>query len=307
MSLQINTNVTALKSARQLNQSHRRLTNSMEKLSSGKRINKSADDVAGMAVSENLRARLRSLDVAKRNASDALSFIQVAEGGLNEVTNIVVRMRELATQAASDTLDNHARSLVDKEFQQLKIEAARIVETAEYNGTKVLSPTENALQLFIGASYRGIRPDGSVPDYSEGDSDILEVDFSELYTLKESMDAILEEGMAVVPEDLDGSAMDLGSVGTQEMLSRLDTGLEMISGYRATLGSYQSRIDTAINNIDVSSENLNAAKSRIVDVDYASETAKYTLARILTQAGVSVQAQASSDPEMVVQLLNRNF
>ncbi len=307
MSLQINTNVTALKSARQLHHSHRKLTNSMEKLSSGKRINKSADDVAGMAVSENLRARLRSLDVAKRNASDALSFIQVAEGGLNEVTNIAVRMRELASQAASDTLDNHARSLVDKEFQQLKGEAARIVQTTEFNGTKVLIPTENTLQLFIGASYRGLKPDGSVPDYSESDPDILEMDFSELEELNESMNLILEDGIAVVPDDPDGGARDLGSVGTQELLSRLDSSLKVISGYRATLGSYQSRIDTAINNIEVSSENLNAAKSRIVDVDYASETARYTLARILTQAGVSVQAQASSDPEMVVQLLNRNF
>lgn len=305
MSLEIKTNVTALKTQSQLTKNIKAMQKSMERLSSGQRINKSADDAAGLAVSERMRARVLSLEVAKRNASDAISYIQTAEGGLNEVTNIAIRMRELTSQAASDTLGNRERSFLDKEFQQLRQEIGRIVETTEFNGAKVLqSDGENStLQIFVGSSNRGDLVDGSPQDFSSNDPDVLEIDLSDLRELNASMDKITKEDVSIVPTDVTGGARDLGPTGTVDLMSRLDNVVNAISSYRATLGSVQSRLDSTINNIEVSSENLNAARSRIVDVDYAGETAKFSQSRILTQAGLSVQAQANSAPEMVLTLL----
>ncbi|MCX6109424.1 MAG: flagellin FliC, partial [Proteobacteria bacterium] len=140
MGLRIKTNVDSLVSQRRLEENRKGLGESLERLSSGLRINKSADDAAGLAVSERIRGRVSSLGVAKRNASDGISYIQVAEGGLNEVTNILIRMRELATQAASDTLGARERSFLDKEFVQLRDEVGRIVESTDFNGSKVLQP-----------------------------------------------------------------------------------------------------------------------------------------------------------------------
>jgi flagellin len=306
MSLEIKTNVTAIKTQRQLSKNSRELNDSMERLSSGLRINKSADDAAGLAVSERLRARIRSLDVAKRNASDAVSYIQTAEGGLNEVTNITIRMRELTSQAASDTLGNRERSFLNKEFQQLRQEIDRIVQTTEFNGTKVLANQgdQRPIQIFVGASNRGVGLDGEVPTYDGGiDPDVLEIDLSDLKELNLVMEAITKDTISLVPEQRDGGARDLGPTGTEELMRRLDNSINSISAFRATLGSVQSRLDSTITNIEVSSENLNAARSRIVDVDYASETAKFAQSRILTQAGLSVQAQANTVPEMVLSLL----
>lgn len=306
MSLEIKTNVTALNTQRKLAKNINDLHSSMERLSSGQRINKSADDAAGLAVSERIRARVRSLDVAKRNASDAVSYIQTAEGGLNEVTNIAIRMRELTSQAASDTLGNRERSFLDKEFQQLRQEIGRIMETTEFNGAKVLEAgeTDKPIQIFVGASNRGVDIEGNLPDYSDGgDPDVLQIDLSDLRELNSTMNAITKDEISIVPDDPEGGARDLGPTGTEDLMSRLDNAVNAISAYRATLGSVQSRLDSTITNIDVSTENLVAARSRIVDVDYASETAKFAQARILTQAGISVQSQANAAPEMVLSLL----
>ena len=147
MSLEIKSNITAIKTQRQLEKNSKGMQKSMEKLSSGLRINKSADDAAGLAVSERIRARMRALGVAKQNANDAISYIQTAEGGLGEVQNITIRMRELASQAASDTLGNRERAFLDKEFQQLKGEIARIVNNTEFNGNKVLVAKEGGQNL----------------------------------------------------------------------------------------------------------------------------------------------------------------
>ena len=305
MSLEIKTNVTALKTQRQLTKNIQSLQKSMERLSSGQRINKSADDAAGLAVSERIRARTRSLEVAKRNASDAISYIQTAEGGLNEIANISIRMRELASQSASDTLGNRERSFLDKEFQQLRQEMGRIIQTTEFNGAKVLQAdeVEKPIQIFVGSSNRGDRIDGSVPDFSEGDPDILEIDLSDLRDLNNVMSSITTDEVSIVPSDAEGGARELGPTGTEELFNRLDNAVNAISAYRATIGAVQSRLDSTITNIDVSRENLNAARSRITDVDYAGETAKFSQSRILTQAGIAVQSQANAAPEMVLSLL----
>lgn len=306
MGLEIKTNVTAIKTQRQLSKNNRELHRSMERLSSGQRINKSADDAAGLAVSERVRARLRSLDVAKRNASDAVSYIQTAEGGLNEVTNLAIRMRELTSQAASDTLGNRERSFLDKEFQQLRQEIDRIVETTEFNGAKVLTTdgAEKPIQIFVGASNRGADIEGNAPEFEDGgDPDVLQIDLSDLQQLTDSMDLITKDDIRLTPDSVDGGAKDLGPAGTEDLMTRLDDAVNSISAFRATLGAVQSRLDSTITNIEVSSENLNAARSRIVDVDYAQETANFAQARILSQAGLSIQAQANAAPEMVLNLL----
>lgn len=306
MGLRIKTNVESLRAQKNLGQNNAKMQQSMEKLSSGQRINRSADDAAGLAVSERIRARLQSLDVSKRNASDAVSYIQVAEGGLNEVTNIVIRMRELASQSASDTIGNRERSFLDKEFQELKSEVQRITEATEFNGSKVLQVGDDGevkpLQIFVGSSNRADKTDEFDPN---SDPDILTINLDDLKTLSENLGEIFTDEMRVIPDADDlsvGGATDLGG-DTSNVFQTLDTALNGIASYRATLGSVQSRLNSTMANADISSENLAAARSRIVDVDYASETAKMAQSRILMQAGLAVQAQANAYPEMALQLI----
>ena len=306
MGIRVKTNLESLTAQRRLSESRRDMGASLEKLSSGQRINKSADDAAGLAVSERIRATTRSLAQSKRNASDGVSYIQVAEGGLNEATNIIIRMRELGAQAASDTIGNRERGFLDKEFQQLRQEVGRIIDSTEYNGSKVLkSNDQRPLQIFVGSSNRGNDNDGNAPDISDdNDPDILTIDLESLNKLEESLAPVIEQdNLAVVPGDSDGGAQDLGSGGTNDLFNRLDTALNSIAEYRATLGSIQSRLGSTITNIEVANENLQAAQSRIRDVDYAEESTKFAQARILSQAGTSVLAQANQTPDLVLQLL----
>lgn len=308
MGLRIKTNVESIIAQRRLGENRKELGDSLEKMSSGQRINKSADDAAGLAVSERIRAKLRSMNVSKRNASDGISYIQIAEGSLNEVTNNLIRMRELAAQAASDTLGNRERAFLDKEFQQLRVEISRIIDSTEFNGTKVLRTEGDPrpIEVFVGTSNRGSDLDGTPPDTDpETDPDILRIEMSDLVSLQDSLTAAVEDGVSILPEG-EGGARDLGPAGTFDLLNRLDTSLNAVASYRATLGAVQARISSTVTNIDISAENLEAAQSRIRDVDYAQETAKFTQAKILTQAGLSVLTQANSTPEYVLSLLRNS-
>ena len=307
MGLRIKTNIESQAAQRHLGESRQALGESFEKLASGQRVNKSADDAAGLAVSERIRAKVRSLDVAKRNANDGISYIQVAEGGLNETTNIVVRMRELASQAASDTIGNREREFLDKEFQQLRQEVGRIVDSTEFNGAKVLKlEDQKPMKLFVGASNRGNDADGNSPNIDpDHDPDVLTIDLKDLSYFREALSKVVDEDMAVVPGDPSGGANDLGPNGTADVFNRLDTMLDSMASYRAVLGSVQSRLNSTVTNIDISSENMSAAQSRIRDVDYASETSKLATNRILTQAGVSVLSQANQNADFALQLLRQ--
>ena len=304
MGLRIKSNIESLIAQRRLTENRRALGESLERMSSGQRINRSADDAAGLAVSESIRARTKSLDVAKRNANDGISYLQVAEGGLNETTNIIVRMRELAAQAASDTVGNRERTFLDKEFQQMRQEVARIVDSTEFNGSKLLKADGNKpIQLFVGASNRASDADGNPPQTDpDKDPDVLTINTEEVSKLNEALGKITEDSIAILP-DGDGGAQDLGPNGTSDLFNRMDTALNSIASYRATLGSVQSRLNSTITNIEISNENLSAAMSRIRDVDYASETAKFATSKILMQAGVSVLSQANTSSEMALQLL----
>ncbi|MBC7532167.1 MAG: flagellin FliC [Oligoflexus sp.] len=301
MGIRVKTNVESLIAQKHLGHSRAEVASSIERLSSGQRINKSADDAAGLAVSEQIRARLSTMDVAKRNANDGISYIQVAEGGLNEATNVMLRMRQLGSQAASDTIGAKERGFLDKEFQQLAAEVGRIVSTTEFNGRKVLESNGNdAMRIFVGSSNRG-DVDGSSPNIDpDNDPDILTIDTKDLEALNSAIQKVADGGLSVLGE----GAADLGgSGGTDKLFNVIDTAVSEIASYRATLGSVQSRLNSAISNIDVTNENLQAANSRIRDVDFASETAKFTQNKILEQAGASVLAHANSEPEMVLQML----
>lgn len=314
MGLRIKTNVESVVAQNRLGESGRKMSESLERLSSGMRINKSADDAAGLAISESLRAKVRALEVSKRNASDATSFLQIAEGGLNETSNILIRMRELTSQAATDTIGNRERQYIDKEFQELRQEVYRIIDSTEFNGAKIID-LENEMKaktIMVGSSNRGADAMGNVPEIDpDNDTDFLKIDVTDVGRLRDALNAIVsrdkdDRSIAVVPEDLEeGGAQDLGPTGTSEIFERIDTALNAIADYRGTLGSVGSRLQSTITNAEVSSENIMAAQSRIRDVDYASEMSKFTGARILMQAGASVLMQANSQADLALTLLRQ--
>ena len=276
MGLRINTNVSSLAAQRSLGATNRRMNDNMRKLSSGQRITKASDDAAGLAISENLRAQIRGNRQAKRNAGDAISMIQTAEGGLSEISNIVIRLRELAVQAASDTVGNTERGFTDIEFQQLKEEIDRISKSAEFNGINLLDGSGGILDFQIGIHNDPIldrlRYDGTRNNAS-------------LAFLGLSAETVSNKE------------------GAQLSLQKLDNALVQINGVRANLGATQNRLSSVINNLSISDENLSAAKSRIRDVDVAAETADLTKNNILMQAGVSVLGQANQTPQTALKLL----
>jgi flagellin len=276
MGLRINTNVASLAAQRSLGQSKMNLDNNLRKLSSGERITRSADDAAGLAISEKLKAHIRGVRQAKRNADDGISFIQTAEGGLSEISSIVIRLRELAIQAASDTVGETERGFSDIEFQQLKDEINRIAKGMEFNGRKLLDGTGGTVEIQV-----GIHNDAQLDRLRYEASDVD----STLETLGLSSETIASKETA------------------QTSLQKLDDALVSISGSRANLGALQNRLNSTINNLAVTDENFSAANSRIRDVDVAAETADMTKNNILNQAGVSVLAQANQAPQFALKLL----
>lgn len=281
MGLRIKTNVESLTAQRFLSNNNTDMASSMEKLSSGDRINKSADDAAGLAISEGLRAKTRSLMQAKRNANDGVSLLQVAEGGLNETTNILIRMRELTIQSASDTVGPQERSYIDKEYQQLTQEIDRISETTEFNGRKLLSVQDKEDPITLQIGYNGTP------------NDILTLQFGG-DTTGISTETLGLKDTSLAGEDREAIASNLDII---------DNGLNTIASTRATLGATQSRLNSTISNISINTENMMAANSRIRDTDFAEETAKLSQSKILSQGGLSILAQANQRPEMALALL----
>ena len=281
MGLRIATNVSSLTSQRHLRQTRELLDRSLERLSSGYRINKAGDDAAGLAISEKLRAKTRGLVQAQRNASDGVSLIQVAEGGLNEVQNILVRLRELGVQAASDTIGPEERRYLDEEYQSLKEEMDRIANGTEFNGTYLLDGTGGTLDFQV----------------NTGGDNLLGVDRISFNAFK----------LDVNTDKLGLEELSVGDkVNAQRSLSAIDKAIENVSSVRAELGAIENRLTSTIRNIGISVENLSAARSRIKDVDIANETAELTKHNILMQAGTSVLSQANSVPKLALSLLQGN-
>ena len=276
MSLRIATNMASINGQRQLFNTNLHMMRSLERLSSGYRINRAADDAAGLAISENLRAQIRGLKQANRNAQDGVSMVQVAEGGLAEVGNMLIRMRELSIQAASDTVGNVERGYTDVEFQQLKNEIQRVAETTEFNGTPLLSGLGGLLEFQIGV-------------HNDPFNDRISFDSTASNATLDSL------GMAAEStRSKEAAQLSLGTI--DEAIVRNNT-------MRANFGALQNRLVATINNINVNHENLSAANSRIRDTDIAEESAELARHSILQQSNVAMLGQANAIPSLALKLL----
>lgn len=276
MGLRINTNVQSLAAQRFLTVNNTNQNRSLEKLASGSRINRSGDDAAGLAISEKLKANIRSLGQAGRNANDGISLVQTAEGAMNEVSNILIRMRELSIQTASDTVGQVERQFVDKEIQALKSEIDRIANSTEYNGTKLLNGSADVLDFQIGIN-------------NNPTEDRIQFDAKNLVT---SIDAF---SMGEIRNDSKESS--------QNNLTTIDAAIQKLNDNRSSLGALQNRLQSTINNINIYKENISAANSRIRDTDMAEESSELTKNNILTSATVSVLSQANQNPQLALKLL----
>ncbi len=273
MGIRINTNISAMNARRNLYNSTVNFNKSMEKLSSGLRINRAADDAAGLAISEGLKSDIRALEQASRNASDGISMVQTAEGALDEVSNILLRMKELAEQSLTGTLSDTERGYLDAEYTALTGEIDRIANSTEFNGIKLLDGTGGTVSIQVGIATETW--------------DSIDVDVS---TDRDS--TTLGTGTAI-----DTAANAATAMG------EIDTAIETVSSARADFGAVQNRLESSIRNIQNTAENLSAANSRIRDVDVASETSKLTSYQILQQAGVSVLAQSNMTTGLALSLL----
>ncbi len=276
MGLRISTNVASLNAQNQINKSQMAINKSFAELSSGERITKAADDAAGLAISENLKTRIVGQSMAKKNALNGMSMVQVAEGGLNEVSNILTRLRELGVQAASDTVGANERVFIDKEVQQLKNEAQRIAETTRWGDSQLLNGTGEQYDFQIGI-------------FNNDFQDRISFDSSEL-------DANLT---SLGVDGLDYSQKE----GAQEALSVIEDAQLKVNSFRANLGAIQNRLISTQNNLGIAHENLSAANSRIRDADIAESSATLTKNNILLNATTSVLSQANQAPAQALKLI----
>lgn len=274
MSLRINTNMASINAQRNLDVQQQRNSKAMKALASGSRINSASDDAAGLAISEKLRADIRGMQMARKNAENAVSFIQVGEGGLNEVSNILVRLRELGIQSASDTIGDDERGFLDTEAQHLMEEIDRIAETTKFGEKNLLNGSQDELEFQVGV----------------GSDDNSSIRFT--------MDA------DATTSNLGVSGMDFSDKsGARDALDSIDEALLKVGGMRANFGAIQNRMDSAVRNIDVQNESLSAANSRIRDADIAHETAELTSSQILQQASIGMLAQANNSTSAALSLI----
>ncbi len=276
MGLRISTNVASQTVQKNLKQVSNNANSSLEKLSSGKRITKSADDAAGLAIATNLEAQTKGLRQATRNANDGISLIQTAEGGLNEVTNILTRMRELTIQASSDTVGENERGFLDKEYQQLVTEVDRISEATTFNGAKLLNGEGSGTLDFQVGAFSGEQNRISF-DSSESNASASNIGIS---------------GTGVSDKD---SALD--------SIENIDEAINTVSGQRANLGAIQSRLNSTVSNLEIQTINQDSARSVIQDVDVAAESAKLASDMVVKQAGISTLAQANQLPNNALRLV----
>jgi flagellin len=278
MGLRIATNTTALNAQRQMSMTRQNLDRSLERLASGSRINHAGDDAAGLAISENLKAQIRGMRQAKRNALDGTSLMQVSEGGLNEISNMLIRLRELAIQSASDTIGDTERQFTDREFQSLKGEIDRIANVTQFNGIPLLNGKAGIFEIQVGTHNNPIL-DRIVYNGERADA---------------SLDALKLGGESTATKQ-----------GSQLGLAVIDDALIRVNSIRADMGALQNRLQSTINNLAISDENLSAANSRIRDTDFAEEVSEQTKNNILMQSGISVLGQANNMNTSALKLLQQ--
>lgn len=273
----INSNIQSLNAQRNLNVSQNSLNTSLQRLSSGLRINTSKDDSAGLAVAERMSVQTRGMSVAIRNASDGLSLAQTAEGGIDLINNHLQRMRELAVQSANGTYTSADRELLAEEFNQLGSEILRVMQNTEFNGKKILNGSASGIIFQVGAGTSSVNQ--------------ITVQVSNLSGLS-GIDVIAAGSLSISDASQALSAM-----------SQLSAAMNAINASRARLGAVQSRFDGVVSQLQISRENQEASRSRIMDTDYAQETAQLARAQILQQAGTAMLAQANALPQNVLSLL----
>jgi flagellin len=278
MALVVNSNLSSLNALNNLNRTNGNLSDTFGRISSGLRINKAADDAAGLAVAENLDAGVRSLGMAKRNANDGIAVVQVAEGATNEVAEVLKRMRELAVQSSSETLESTERTYVQAEYEQLHSEIDRIADVTEFNGLKLTNATNTTLGVQVGM-------------YNTTD-DRISVDFGDISTSGTS-------GLGLAT-----ASVGLASVASaQAAIDSIDNALDTVNTYRSTYGAVQNRLDSAIRSLDTYSENLKAAESQIRDADFAHEAAEMSKQQIMQQAGTAILGQANQINQGALRLI----
>lgn len=277
MGLRINTNIASMATQRALMHTSESQSKEFERLATGNRINKAGDDAAGLSISENLKSQVRSMKQAERNANDGISFVQVAEGGLNEIANIMIRIRELSVQAASDTVGDKERGFINEEFKSLVQEVDRISNVTTFNGTPLLNGEASKSELEFQVGIRNDEADKILFNVAENN-----VTASELGV----------DGVSSLTIDDARSAMDSA-----------DVALGKVNGARARLGAMQNKLQSTVNNLAIAKENLSNARSRIADTDIAESTSELIRHNILQQAGVSILAQANSAPMSALKLI----
>ena len=276
MGMRVTTNISAINAQRNLNGSQRMIGKSMAQLASGSRINIAADDAAGLAISEGLKASIRSAAQAQRNANDGISMVQTAEGGLNEIGNIVVRLRELGIQASSDTVGEVERGFLNKEVEQLKSEVQRIASVTTWGKTKLLDGSTPTFDFQVGL-------------FNNAEEDRISFDASQNVA---TLDALGLSGLDYTSKE-----------GAQTALENLDSAQELVNGYRANLGALQNRLTSTVDNLGVAHENMSAANSRIRDTDVAQASSEMVRNNILLQAGTSTLAQANQSNQLALKLI----
>jgi len=281
MSLTVNTNLAGLNAQRNVSKVQTGLSQSVERLSSGLRVNSAKDDAAGLAISMKLTSQVRSLNQAIRNAQDGISVVQTAEGGMNEIHNILTRMRELAQQASTGTLADGDRTALNNEFADLKSEITRISDTTEFNGLSLLNGTlsGSGVSLQVGINNTA--------------NDMISVSGTTFYDIDAS---------SIGLTTTDVSSID-SAANAQSMLTIVDSAISLVSTRRGNLGGVQNRLGSTIANLGTAAENLAAANARIIDADFAVETANLTKSQIILQAGIAVLSQANTLPQYALQLL----
>jgi flagellin len=275
MPMYINTNVSSLEAQRSLGSSQSALGTSFQRLSSGMRINSAADDAAGLAIAEQMSADIRSYSMAERNTLNAVSMAQTAEGALGHIGSILTRLRELAVQSANGDLTATDRGYLDTEFQAMKDEITRIVDSSKFNGKDLLSGPATAIEFQVGIDNTA--------------SDRLTVDFGNV--------SLASLGLAT--SDVAGAT----ATTSQASISAVDAAINLVSGRRADFGAALNRMQTTVSNLQSMRTNLSAAHSRIRDVDVAEESSKMARTQVLTQAATTVLAQANQSPQLALQLL----
>ena len=285
----INTNVMSLNSQRSLGKSQSSMQTSLERLSSGLRINRAKDDAAGLAISERFSSQVRGLEQATRNANDGISLLQTAEGALSEIENSLQRMRELAVQAKNGTYNGSDRDSLQDEFVALQAEITRITDVTEFNNINLLG-TAQSVQLQVG--------------WENGTNNVIKVSTLDLDTATNASGGLMEAlsggtSTRLIGTNSDGSDMNRISAALTNITSAIDA----VSNLRADFGAKQNRLESAVRNMDNVIENQSAARSRVLDADFARETANLTRTQILQQAGTAMLAQANSLPQNVLSLL----